>query len=582
MTQKPASMTRRDFRSTVPPGFRELVDTLLSETGRDDSRAVVLGRICTSLLRFSGSDAVSLRLEEDGRTAMCRAHPTEDGAVHVEVSPRSSATPHCDSHQTDPELLPDAVLQAILSGSVAAPGESFSRRGSFWMGDTARPILLREQIHGGAATRTVIIGGPFPSLALIRVPVGHRSQGVLLLASGRRDFFSSEDIQVYEAVAQTLGIALAHHGAQWALRERVKELTCLYGIARAAGRPGLDLDRWLMEIVELLPPGWQYPHLTEARITLDGRTFSTAHFREAPDHQSAAIRVGGITRGVVEVVYTEKTPDMDEGPFLKEERNLLDEIARQVSLIVEQREAEAGTSRLQEQLRHAERLATVGQLSAGVAHELNEPLAAVLGFAELLKAVPGLSPTLVEDVDRIIKAALHGREIIRKLMIFTRQMPTSKIACDLNQIVSEGLYFLESRCAKQGIVLVHRLEPGLPLVMADPSQLQQALVNLVVNAVQAMPDGGNLTVGTRSAAGQVVLSVEDTGSGMSPDVQRRLFTPFFTTKDVGQGTGLGLAVVHGIVTAHAGTVHVKSAVGAGSSFELAIPIVPPSSTTGAG
>src|SRR3990172_9443796 len=114
-------------------------------------------------------------------------------------------------------------------------------------------------------------------------------------------------------------------------------------------------------------------------------------------------------------------------------------------------------------------------------------------------------------------------------------------------------------------------EEGLPQILADRSQLYQVLVNLVVNAIQAMPQGGRLTISTRSDGASVMLRVEDTGIGMSPEVQRQLFTPFFTTKDVGEGTGLGLAVVHGIVIAHGGTVHVMSEVGRGSSFEVRIP-----------
>jgi signal transduction histidine kinase len=242
-----------------------------------------------------------------------------------------------------------------------------------------------------------------------------------------------------------------------------------------------------------------------------------------------------------------------------------------VGFTVEHRETEAEASRLQEQLRHAERLATVGQLSAGVAHELNEPLGAILGFAELVSQSSGLPDQAARDVDRIIKAALHAREIIRKLMIFTRQMPTRKAPCDLNQVATEGLYFLASRCEKEAIAVVHQLEDALPPVMADPSQMHQVLVNLVVNAIQAMPGGGTLTMATYSGPGKVFLRVTDTGIGMSPEVQRQLFVPFFSTKDVGQGTGLGLAVVHGIVTAHGGTVTVRSEVGRGSSFEICIP-----------
>jgi len=548
-------------------GLRELLDALLTEVTRNH-RGEALRRICTLLLQFSGCDALTVRIDEPSRSTRCRAWLVEDGADRVDTDLVEG--PDADSGRGDPraDLIPRSILEAIASGRVAT--ESRSRGGSFWIGDAARPILLHEP-RGAAPSRTVVIGGAYPSLALIPLPVGDQARGLLLLASRRQDFFSHQDIQLYEAVAQTVGVALAHQGAQWALRERVKELTCLYGIAQVAGRPGIALDEFLQEIVELLPPGWQYPDKTEARITLDGRVFSTPRFGDAVDRQMAELRADGVARGAVEVAYTERMPQMDEGPFLKEERSLINEIARQVGFYVEHWETEVEAVTLQEQLRHADRLATVGQLAAGVAHELNEPLGAVLGFAELIGKSPDLPEQVARDVDRIFKAALHAREIIRKLMIFTRQMPSRKSACDLNQAVRDSLDFLASRCAKEGIDLIRDLESPLPPIVADAAQLQQVLVNLVVNAIQAMPGGGTLTVRTRPAPGGVSLFVSDTGTGMSPDVQKQLFMPFFTTKDVGHGTGLGLAVVHGIVVAHGGTVEVTSDVGRGSTFEIRIP-----------
>lgn len=131
--------------------------------------------------------------------------------------------------------------------------------------------------------------------------------------------------------------------------------------------------------------------------------------------------------------------------------------------------------------------------------------------------------------------------------------------------------FLEARCAKEGVDLVRNLAPDLPLTPADPSQLQQVLVNLVVNAIQAMPDGGRLTVATRADNESVVLTVEDTGVGMSDDVKEQIYDPFFTTKDVGEGTGLGLSVVHGIVASHRGSIKCNSKVGRGTCFEIQLP-----------
>ncbi len=141
--------------------------------------------------------------------------------------------------------------------------------------------------------------------------------------------------------------------------------------------------------------------------------------------------------------------------------------------------------------------------------------------------------------------------------------------------MEESLYFLESRCAKHGIQLFREFAPDLPDITADPTQLQQVLVNLVVNAIQAMPQGGRLAVTTRTSDDHVLLVVEDTGTGMSEEVMDKLFTPFFTTKEIGQGTGLGLPVTHGIVTSHGGSIHVESELGHGARFTIKLPVREP-------
>ena len=357
-----------------------------------------------------------------------------------------------------------------------------------------------------------------------------------------------------------------------ALRERVKELTCLYSLAQLAERPGMTLEKILQGIVELLPPAWQYPEITAGRIALDGRSYVTANFKEAGRMQSAPIMVNGRRRGAIDVVYVEERPELDEGPFLTEERSLIDAIARHVALIVERRQADEDRFRLQEQLRHADRLATIGQLSAGVAHELNEPVGNILGFAQLAQKQPDLPGQIAQDLEKIVATSLHARQIINNLMLFARQLPPQRTRISLNMVVEEGMDFLESRCAGNGIAVVRQLSPELPEITADASQLRQVFVNLVVNAIHAMPAGGILRVTTRSSDDRVVLSVEDNGIGMSEQVLREIFIPFFTTKDVDEGTGLGLPVVHGIVTSHDGTVHVESAPGQGARFDIELPV----------
>jgi len=376
------------------------------------------------------------------------------------------------------------------------------------------------------------------------------------------------------AASKGQAVAQAGDGTAQALRERVKELSCLYRINRVFEGSAGSLDEVFQRIVETIPPAWQYPEIASARIVLDGKRYETPGFEDGGQRQTSEVIVDARCRGAVEVVYREARPALDEGPFLKDERSLLDAIARQIAVIVEHQEAEEDKARLQKQLMHADRLATIGQLAAGVAHELNEPLSSILGFAQLLKRDPALPEGGRQDVEKIVTAALHAREIIKKLLLFARQTPTFKGPVDLNQVVLSAIDLFKHQFEKEGIELSCVLCPQMPVLAADAGQLTQMLVNLVVNAVQAMPEGGKLVVQTQVQDGHVVCSVADTGVGMTEEVLDRLFVPFFTTKEVNQGTGLGLPVVHGIVTSHGGTIEIASTPGSGTTFTVRLPIEP--------
>lgn len=356
-----------------------------------------------------------------------------------------------------------------------------------------------------------------------------------------------------------------------ALRERVKELTCLYSLTQLVESSGIALNEILQGAVELLPPAWQYPERTAGRIVFDGQAYVTARFREGCRVQSAPIWINGQPRGRIEVAFIEDIPSGQEDPFLQEERNLLEAVARQLALIIERRQAEEDRFRLQDQLRHADRLATLGQLAAGIAHELNEPLGNILGFAQLAQKHRGLPSAIGQDLSKIVATCLHARQIINNLLLYSRQMPARKDGLSLNVVVEEALGLLEQRCTENDITIVRHLSADLPQIPADASQLCQVVVDLAVNAIQAMPKGGVLEITTRPYGDHVMLAVQDNGIGMSGAVLKEIFVPFFTTKDVDKGTGLGLPVVHGIVTAHGGTIRVQSAPGRGARFEIELP-----------
>lgn len=358
---------------------------------------------------------------------------------------------------------------------------------------------------------------------------------------------------------------------EWALQERVKELTCLYGIARAAQKQGLNFQQRLQTIVELLPPAWQFPDVASARIEFDGKEFMTRGFERTPLRQSAELKIDDVKRGLVEVVYSHQVGSSDDPTFLPEEQSLIEMVAREISIVIEKHETEIQKAKLEDQLRHADRLATLGQMAAGVAHELNEPLATILGFAQLSKKVPSLPKQVSDDLEKIVGNCLHAREIIQRLLTFGRQMPPEKTLINLNQIVTEQLKFMEARCRKADVTVIRKLAEDLPEINADASQIHQVLVNLVVNAVQAMQGGGTLTIQTSATERNVSLVVRDTGVGMTEETKRNIFAPFFTTKDVNEGTGLGLSVVHGIVSSHGGSIYVESEPGKGTTFEITLP-----------
>jgi signal transduction histidine kinase len=359
-----------------------------------------------------------------------------------------------------------------------------------------------------------------------------------------------------------------------ALRERVKELECLYEISRILRQADTAVDELIGLIVEVLPRGFQYPEAAGARIRAGSICRQTAGFVETRFLLSAAFGGTEESAGRVEVSYPPEIASRDPVPFLPEERQLVEKIAGEISLAVARIRTAEENHRLEEQLRHADRLATIGVLAAGIAHELNEPLAMILGFAQLVGKSPDLPCPAQRDVSRIVDATLHAREIVRNLLTFGHLARTEEADCDVNAIVNGALDFLEPRCRSEGIEVRRTLSPQTLSVRADPTELRQVLVNLAVNAIQAMPKGGRLAVGTERSGESCILTVEDTGIGMPREVLDRIFIPFFTTKEAGRGTGLGLPVIHGIVVSRGGSISVKSEVGVGSLFTVRFPLLP--------
>src|SRR5690606_13444310 len=200
---------------------------------------------------------------------------------------------------------------------------------------------------------------------------------------------------------------------------------------------------------------------------------------------------------------------------------------RELSFIIQRFIGEEEKQKLKLQLQHVERLAFVGELTAGIAHELNEPLGRILGFAQLIRKGGPLNAQQETDMERILKASLYTREIIKKLMIFSRQTPQQITTVNLNEIVSNILSFMDAPYYSGDIRIIQKLDHNLPVIMADAVQMSQVLVNLLTNSIHAMPQGGEVVITTGMKKSFVRLVVKDTGIGMTPDVKSRIFEPFF-------------------------------------------------------
>ncbi len=228
---------------------------------------------------------------------------------------------------------------------------------------------------------------------------------------------------------------------------------------------------------------------------------------------------------------------------------------------------------LQAQFVQAQKMETVGRLAGGVAHDFNNLLTVINGYAEFaLSEIPPADP-LHEMVQEIYDAGQRAVGLTRQLLAFSRRQVVQPVSLDLNVVAQEMQKMLQ-RLIGEDIRLTFDLDPGLGRVRADAGQFEQVIMNLAVNARDAMPRGGTLVVTTRNldeASGEIMLAVADTGCGMDEVTQQRLFEPFFTTKRPGQGTGLGLATVYGIVTQAGGRIEVSSAVGRGSTFRVYLP-----------
>ncbi len=557
-------------------GFQTLSHQILHFANQGFLTPHLLKEVSKRIIRFSGCDTVELWLKDREKYFCCRAdrRPKASSVAEISLSAEKGKGGKIPGPEDDPRLF--RLCQDILRDRADLTQPGFKKSGSPGLDPKKKPLLLDWKRDKKSRLRKLNTKGVYPSLALIPLRADRQTVGLLQLKSKHKNFFPADQIKLYENLAQTLVIALAHRDAQVDLRERVKELTCLYGIARLAVQPRKPIKKILQGIVRLLPPAWLYPDITFAKVVLDGHSYATRGFHEGGHKQAADIQVSGERRGVVEVVYAEERPELDEGPFLREERNLIDAVAREVGIIITRREAEDGQLKLREQLIRSEKMAALGQLSAGIAHEIRTPLTSIKIFIQSLEKEIALDENQKEDF-RIIKKEIDRiNENVIRFLNFARPEEPFFQQLNIHELIEESLNLLAAKMRTSSVNLELSLLEICPPVEGDPKQLSQVFLNLFLNAIEAMPRGGVLSI--RSSLKTIPESQEqflrmivgDTGCGIPEKDRPYLFDPFFTTKEA--GTGLGLSIVYSIIQKHNGRIEVESEMGKGSSFIVSLPV----------
>lgn len=348
------------------------------------------------------------------------------------------------------------------------------------------------------------------------------------------------------------------------LAERIKELECLYNISRIATTKKYDLEAAIDLILKEIPKGWQYPEVMAACLI-----FGDQQRGEMPKHnnyQSVFMPITEGLKGELFVYFNNPSDSTIHPHFLLEEQYLLNQIGREVASLIELDIQRNKERIIQEKLKANDRLNLLGELTAGIAHELNTPLGNVLGYTEmLLKTESDVQKK--SDLEKVIKSAKHAREIVKKLMIFSCDMPSQFKKGDLNKLIGDCIDLINIQLNEKKILVNQNLQDSLPLIRMDNIQFTQVIFNMLLNAIDAMDQNGTMTISTQAVEKDIRLRISDNGKGIASDELKNLFQPFYT-KNKESGVGLGLAVSHGIVRAHGGRIEVESEEGKGTTFTI--------------
>lgn len=357
-------------------------------------------------------------------------------------------------------------------------------------------------------------------------------------------------------------------GANENLIERVKELSCLYEISSLfQSQDHQDPQIILEKITHVLKKAWRHPNTAYVEINALKHHLKTDEIPVNTVHQSCDISLFKKRAGEIKVHYP--IPQFQTSDFLEEEQKLLNKVAHEVSIFLEKIEQQKKEEWLQRSAQRNDRLAILGEITAGIAHELNTPLGNMLGFAEFIEEKT-TDPSIKRDSKKIIDAAIFSREVVKKLMFFACEMPQNREHINIKPVVEQALSLLGQNFKKAEVSVKLIAKEDIE-AQIDSIQLTQVLFNLLINAIYASPPNSKITCSLTQDEKNIYITIADQGKGIPDKYAKKVFDPFFTTKPVGEGSGLGLSVVHGIIKSHKGSITFSKNKPKGTVFKISIP-----------
>lgn len=354
------------------------------------------------------------------------------------------------------------------------------------------------------------------------------------------------------------------------LKERIKELTCLYNVSSLIRNSDFtNIIKLLKGIASNVVTSIRYPDAAFVEIETNEYTVLSGNKNIEAIFIISAIKVFGEVFGSIKVGYSKV--EFSQNAFLEEEKQLLNKIASEIGDLFERKQIKEKDILAKRQMERVDRLSILGEITAGIAHELNTPLANILGFTELLQERFENDKVAMKDLGKVVNSAIYSREVVKKLMFFSCEMPQQMELVNCVPIIKEAISLLGPNFRKKNIKSEFYFNKKNIQLKVDKIQLTQVIFNLVINAIYFSPINGKIKVSIEEMNEEIWLKFLDEGIGISLKSADNIFNPFYTTKPIGEGSGLGLSVVHGIVKSHRGTIKYRANKPKGTVFVINFP-----------